>query len=231
MGVDINFNNITYTIINLNSELVSIGVIPFRGLRRALHLKKLAERLQRRYPKSWRFLKWARRARARWLRRAKNILVDSAHYVSRRLVEVAREYNAVIVFEDLEKIRENGSGGKKLSWEKPMWCYRRIQEYTEYKALIEGIKTIYVNPARTSRKAPNGKRIEFINYRFVRLGGTITTRDVVASWNIALRGLKRMRGSRVTWSPDSPAGEGMRNRPNAGNPEARTTYSNTAIHK
>jgi putative transposase len=44
MGVDINFNNITYTIINLNSELVSIGVIPFKGLKRALHYRKLAEK-------------------------------------------------------------------------------------------------------------------------------------------------------------------------------------------
>ena len=31
MGVDLNFNNITYTILDLNSELVSIGVIPFKG--------------------------------------------------------------------------------------------------------------------------------------------------------------------------------------------------------
>jgi len=162
--------------------------------------------------------------------------VDTAHYVSKRLVELAREYNAVIVFEDLEKIRENNNCDRKLSWEKPMWCYKRIQEYTEYKALIEGIKTVYVNPARTSKKAPNGERIKFINYRFVQLGETITTRDVVASWNIALRGLeklKQMKGSRVTWSPDSPANEGMRTRPNAGNPEARTMYSKifTAIHK
>jgi putative transposase len=148
-------------------------------------------------------------------------------------VEVSREYNAVIVFEDLEKIRENNNSDRKLSWEKPMWCYRRIQSYTEYKALLEGIKTIYVNPARTSKKASNGKRIEFINYRFVKLGETITTRDVVASWNLALRGLQRMRGSWVTWSPDSPADEGMKTRPNAGNPEARTTYSQifTAIRK
>ncbi|MCC6015390.1 MAG: IS200/IS605 family accessory protein TnpB-related protein [Desulfurococcaceae archaeon] len=231
MGVDINFNNITCTIINLNSELVSIGVIPFRGLRRALHLKKLAERLQRRYPKSWRFLKWVRRARSRWLRRARNILVDSAHYVSRRLVEVAREYNAVIVFEDLEKIRGNSNGDRKLSWERPMWCYRRIQSYAEYKALLEGLRVVYVDPRGTSKTPPNGKPLRFVSYRFVELGDVVTSRDVVASWNIALRGLKRMRGSRVTWSPDSPAGEGMRDRPDAGNPEARTTYSNTAIHK
>jgi putative transposase len=232
MGIDINFNNITYTIIDLNSELVSIGVIPFRGLSRALHYRKLAEKLQRRHPKNWRFLKWARRVRARWLSKARYILVDTAHYVSKRLVEVAREYNAVIVFEDLEKIRENNNGGRKLSWKKPMWCYRRIQEYTEYKALIEGIRTVYVNPARTSRKPPNGKKIKFINYRFLQLGEVVTSRDVVASWNLALRGLKRMKGSRVKWSPNSPRSEAMKTRAKRGNPETKKHLkASTVIHK
>jgi hypothetical protein len=64
----------------------------------------------------------------------------------------------------------------------------------------------------------------------------VTSRDVVASWNIALRGLKklkRMRGFWVMWSPDSPADEGVRTRSNAGNPEARKIYPQifTAIHK
>jgi len=225
MGVDINFNNVTYTVLDLDGDPVSMGVIPFRGLRRALHFKKLAEKLQRRYSKSWRFLKWARRARSKWLRRARNILVDAAHYVAKRIVEVAGEYDALIVFEDLRKLREKDNGGKKLSWETQFWCYRRVQSYAEYKALLEGLRAIYVDPRKTSKTPPNGKLLRFINYRFVQLGETITTRDVVASWNLALRGLKRMRGSRVTWSPDSPADEGVRNRPNAGNPEARTTYS------
>jgi len=115
---------------------------------------------------------------------------------------------------------------------KPLWCYRRIQEYTEYKALLEGVKTVYVNPARTSRKPPNGEKLKFINYRFVQLGESITTRDVVASWNLALRGLKQMRGSRVKWSPDSPRSEAMKTRAKRGNPEAKK-YSKvfTAIHK
>jgi putative transposase len=52
MGVDINFSNITYTVIDLNGSLVSIGVIPFKGLERALHLKKLAEDLQKRFSRS-----------------------------------------------------------------------------------------------------------------------------------------------------------------------------------
>jgi putative transposase len=232
MGVDLNFNNITYTIIDLNSKLVSIGVIPFKGLKRALHYRKLAENLQRRHPKNWRFLKWARRIRARWLSRARSILVDTAHYVSKRLVEVAREYDAVIVFEDLEEIRGNNNGGKRLSWMKPLWCYRRIQEYTEYKALLEGTKTIYVNPAKTSKKTPNGKKLKFINYRFLQLGESITTRDVVASWNLALKGLKQMRGSRVTWSPDSPRNEAVKTRAKRGNPETKKhTQLITAIYK
>jgi putative transposase len=120
MGVDINFSNITYTILDLNGSLVSIGVIPFKGLGRALHLKKLAEDLQRRYSKSWRFLKWVRGVRARWLNRARNILTDSAHRASKRLAEIAKEYNALIVFEDLDKLKENSNNNYKLSWEKSL---------------------------------------------------------------------------------------------------------------
>jgi putative transposase len=236
MGVDINFSNITYTILDLSGSLITIGVIPFKGLRRALHLKKLAEDLQKRFSRSWRFLKWVGRVRGRWLNRARNILIDSAHRASKRLAEIAREYRALIVFEDLDKLKENGNSSYKLSWEKSLWCYKRIQMFTEYKAMVYGIKTIYVNPFKTSRKSPNGKKLKFVNYRYAILGNVITSRDVIASWNIALRGLrklKRMRGSRVMWSPDSPADEGMRTRPNAGNPEARKMYSQltTAIRK
>jgi len=219
VGVDLNFNNITYTIVDLNGNLVSMGIIPFRGLSRALHLKKLAEKLQKRCPKSWRFLRWARRARVRWLCRARNILLDSSHYIAKRLVEIAKEYSAVIALEDLEKLREKANGGK-LSWELQLWCYRRIQSFIEYKALVEGIRVVYVDPRGTSKTSPNGKPLVFIDYRFVKLGDATTTRDVIASWNLTLRGLKQMRGSRVRWSPDSSVNAGMKTRPNTGNPGA-----------
>ena len=192
MGVDVNFNNITYTIVGLDGNLVSMGVIPFRGLCRALHLKKLSEELQKRYPRSWRFLKWARSVRSRWLRRARSILVDSSHYIAKRLVKVAEEYGAAIALEDLEKLKKNKKN--RLSWESHLWCYRRVQTYVEYKALVEGIKVVYVDPRGTSKRSPNGKPQVFINYRFAKLGGTTTTRDVVASWNLALRGVKADEG-------------------------------------
>jgi putative transposase len=223
VGVDINFSNITYTIVDLNGNLVTVGVIPFRGLKRSLHLKKLAEELQKRFPRSWRFLKWVRRVRVRWLRRARNIMNDSSHYIAKKIVGIAKEYNVLIVLEDLEKLREK-TNEDKFSWEMQIWCYRKIQSYIEYKALIEGLKVIYVDPRRTSKISPNGKQLRFINYRFVELGDVTTSRDVIASWNLALRGLMQMRGSRVMWSSDNSVDEGMRTGPNTESPGARNTY-------
>jgi putative transposase len=128
VGIDINFNNVTYTVLDLSGSLASIGVIPFKGLRRALHLKKLSEDLQKRYPNSWRFLKWVRGVRGRWLNKARNILIDSAHRSSKKLVDIAKEYRALIVFEDLDKLKENSNGGYKLSWEK---VFVVLQENTD----------------------------------------------------------------------------------------------------
>jgi len=231
MGVDLNFDNATCTIVGLDGNLITVRPLPYRGLRRALHLKKLAERLQKEHPRSWRFQMWIRRARARWLRRAKNVLMDSAHYLAKRLVRIAEEYKAYIAFESLKKVKENGNHDDNLAWELQLWCYRRVQEFMKCKALAKGLKTIPVNPKNTSKKSPNGKPLKFIDYKVVELGGVVTSRDAIASWNIALRGLKklrqgqkegerRMRGFRVTWSPDGLACEGMRSRPDARNSKA-----------
>jgi putative transposase len=85
MGVDLNFDNATCAIAGLDGNLITIYPLPYRGLKRALHLKKLAEQLQKEHPKSWRSQKWIRRAR--WLRRAKSIL----HRLSPPYSEEARK--------------------------------------------------------------------------------------------------------------------------------------------
>jgi putative transposase len=233
MGIDLNFDNATCTIVGLDGNLITIYPLPYRGLRRALHLKELAEGLQKGHPRSWKYQRRIRRARARWLRRAKSILMDSAHYLAKRLVKVAEEYEACIAFESLKKVKENNNHNE-LAWGVQLWCYRRIQEFAKYKALVRGLETVLVNPRGTSRQSPNGKQLNFLDYKTVELGGVTTSRDVIASWNIALRGLeklrqvqrkeekheRRMRGFGVKWSPDGLASEGMRTRPYARNPEA-----------
>ncbi len=145
-------------------------------------------------------------------RRARNTLLSSCHYISRRLVEVAKEYNALIALEDLNKLRNKANGSKKFNKKLSLWTYRRIQLYIHYKALIEGLPIAYVNPRNTSRTTPIRGELRFINYRWVKLpNGHVVTRDIVASWNLALRGLKfltRDAGSRgFAETPKAPEGD------------------------
>ncbi len=191
MGVDINFDNITYTITDMNGDMVSMGIIPFSGLRRALTHRIIAEKIQKKYFKKWRYVKGIREAIKKHGRRAKNILKDSCHYISRRIVEIAKEYEPVIVLENLNKLKVRVNGSKRFNKQLSLWAYRRIQLYIHYKALIEGVPIVYVNPKNTSKASPMGGKLTFINYRWVRLpNGHIITRDMIASWNLAIRGLK-----------------------------------------
>ncbi len=103
MGVDINFDTIAYTIIDTNGNLVSMGTIPFNGLKRALGHRIIAEKIQRKYSRKWRFVKGIRESIRKHGKRARNVLLDSSHYISRRIVEIAKEYNVLIVFGELEQ--------------------------------------------------------------------------------------------------------------------------------
>jgi len=191
MGIDINFNNITYTVVDVSGKLVSMGAIPFNGLKRGLAHKIIAEKIQKKYSKKWRYVKGIREAIRRHGRRARNILTDSCHYISKRLVEIAKEYGALIVLEDLNKLRSRANDSRSFNKRLSLWTYRRIQSYIHYKTLMEGLSVIHVDPRRTSKSSPLGGELEFINYRWVKLpNGIITTRDIIASWNLALRGLK-----------------------------------------
>ncbi|OYT56617.1 MAG: hypothetical protein B6U76_03085 [Desulfurococcales archaeon ex4484_217_2] len=51
MSVDINFNNITFTITDLEGRLITMGTTSFSDLKRALTHRIIAEKLQRRYVK------------------------------------------------------------------------------------------------------------------------------------------------------------------------------------
>ena len=191
MGVDINFNNVTYTIIDMNSNLVTIGTIPLNGLKKALTHKIIVEKIQRKCLGKWRFIKGIREAIKKHGRRARDILNDSCHYISKRIVEVAKEYNALIVLEDLNKLRDQANGSRRFNRKLTLWAYHRIQSYIQYKALIKGLQVVYADPRGTSKTSPIGGKLVFINYRWVKLpNGYVVTRDIIASWNLALRSLK-----------------------------------------
>jgi len=71
------------------------------------------------------------------------------HRLANELIEEARGNGcSVIAFEELTGIRDRLPGA---TWGH-VWAYRRLYEYVEYKAEVEGIVVEQVDPAHTSQR-------------------------------------------------------------------------------
>jgi len=79
---------------------------------------------------------------------------DTAHRVSRRIVEFAQEHGAtIIVFEHLGHFKpEKGKYSKRGNEKRSYWLRGKIYRYTQYKAWEHGLITSRVNPRNTSRE-------------------------------------------------------------------------------
>ena len=93
--------------------------------------------------------------------------------------------------DDLNKLRMRANGSRKFNKKLSFWAYRRLHSYIHYKAIAEGLPVVYVDPRGTSKASPVGGELVFINYKWIKLPTShIATRDLIASWNLALRGLR-----------------------------------------
>ncbi|BES81782.1 hypothetical protein PABY_13490 [Pyrodictium abyssi] len=211
MGVDVNLGNVSYVVLDAESgRIVTAGVTVFKGFKRALRLRKMAESLQKRLGRHWRFMKWSRKVYKRRMSRARSIVNDTAHFAAKKLVGIADRYGSLIVLENLKGLKMCASEeNSRLAWLFTQLAYRRLQGFIEYKAAWRGLKTIYVPAKSTSKASPQGK-VKKLNYRWMVLpNGVATTRDIVAAWNLALKGFTRMRGSRgFRGAPKAPAVRG-----------------------
>ena len=79
---------------------------------------------------------------------------DTAHRVSRRIVEFAQAQGAsIIVFEHLGHFKpEKGKYSKRGNEKRSYWLRGRLVRYTQYKAWEYGLITSRVNPRNTSRE-------------------------------------------------------------------------------
>jgi putative transposase len=78
MSIDLNFDNVTIVVFSFNGKLLKLK--RFRTpLRKILTHRIWVERIQKRYPNSWRFIKGVKRAIDRHGERIKNISWDYAH--------------------------------------------------------------------------------------------------------------------------------------------------------
>jgi putative transposase len=186
VSIDLNFDNVTLAIFTLSGRLVKLKRFK-TPLRKTLTHRIWTERIQRRYPKSWRFIKGVREAVERHGKKIKSISWDYAHKLGDLVAELALKYHSVIVLEDLDELRENNKKGRRFNKRLGLWFYRRIQFCVEYEAKERNVEVAKVNPRRTSSKCPRcgGKLVD--NESRVprcRKCGFIGDRDVVATLNI-----------------------------------------------
>jgi putative transposase len=189
MAIDLNFDNVTLAIFALSGRLLKLKRFKTPH-RRVLTHRMWIERIQERYPRSWRFVKGIRRAIERHGERIRSISWDYAHKLGDLIAELALRFRSVVVLEDLEKLRENGRRDKKFNKKLGLWFYRRVQFCVEYEAKERNLETVKVDPRGTSSKCPRcGGRLFEDGYRVLRCRrcGFVGDRDVTATINIYRR--------------------------------------------
>ena len=198
IGVDVNENNVTIA----NSQRFIMFETRERVIRTAYFLKrrKIQSKIRCRRVKAKVLAKYRDRERSR--------VLDIYHKVTNKIVKVALRMNSAIALENLKEIRRKINCSKELNGRLHRWSFRKFQQILEYKAKLNGIDVIYVNPRKTSSLCPIcGRKLSPNGRRLLKCEcGLIADRDAVGSWNIRLRGLKSLKidvGSSVP--PESPS--------------------------
>lgn len=144
-----------------------------------------------------------------WYRKGFNIAKNSAHHMTRELVEFARANGATtIVFENLKGWRPKAPRhGLRKKFH--TWLHRRIVEFTELKWREYGGRLATVSARNTSRYAYDGSgqvtRSVNGNYSICRFKtGKVYNCDLNATYNIAAKYFLRSRKQSKTALGKSP---------------------------
>jgi putative transposase len=219
MSIDLNFDNVTLAVLTLDGGLLKLKRFKMPH-RKVLTHRIWVERIQKRYPRSWRFVKGVRKAIDRHGKRIKNISWDYAHKVGDLVAELALKYRSIIVLEDLDKLRENNKRSRKFNKRLGLWIYRKIQFCVEYEAGERSIEVTKANPRGTSSKCPRcGEKLAEYRHRVLRCGkcNFVGDRDVIAAINLYKKFLSKhprcgvpgvaLNAPKADANPRSDAGE------------------------
>jgi IS605 OrfB family transposase len=134
---------------------------------------------------------------------------DINHCISKQLIAKAKGTKRAIVLEDLGGIRSRKTVSKVQRRDLHAWSYYQLRSFIEYKAKIEGVPVILVDPRNTSRTCPRCGYVAAENrktrdeFECVRCGFADLA-DRTAAINIAARG--QVNGPMVTRDLLGPVG-------------------------
>ncbi|ABO49414.1 transposase, IS605 OrfB family [Desulforamulus reducens MI-1] len=147
----------------------------YAELRRKLGKKKLIKKIKAIGNKEQRYMK------------------DVNHKISRQIVNIAKQCNAVIQLEDLSNIRERAKFSHKMNRKLHNWNFHQLRSFIEYKAIAEGLKVVQVSPKYTSQgchicgHTEKGNRPNQATF-LCKACGYQANADFNASMNIAVAG-------------------------------------------
>ena len=197
-------------IISLDINLRRIAAYDDGSVRRidtrfieALSLKIYAEKIQKKYPRIWRY-NGRILDRIRSLhKRSRNIVIDWCRKFAKYIVFKAKRSRSAVALEDLEKLWSNASRkSSSLADKLSRFAYHKLQRAIITKAIEYNVPIIFVNPRNTSTTCPRcGAKLVY-NHRLAicRKCRFIADRDTIGAINIYTRAHRRMypsRGSRV----------------------------------
>jgi len=202
LGLDVNYTNLT----------LSDGTrIPIKGFIKALIFKVRAEAIQQRYPKKWRHVKGIKQAVSRLGAKAKNIIKDTVNQLTIQVVKIASHKNSALAIEDLKRLNFNFKNlSKNQRTRLHLWAYKKLLETLEFKAKVEGIPVIKVNPKGTSSKCPIClSKLKENGYRKLKCPscGLEADRDYTASLNIKMKAFRGTRLPLTRCKPEWDEGE------------------------
>lgn len=123
--------------------------------------------------------------------RENRISTNLNHKISRKIVDMAKEQNAAIVFENLDGIQQNKISKKNRSLNNALhsWSYYQLKTFVDYKAKLLGVPVFYVDPTNTSQECSRcGSKGQRKGKEFkCPACGHVDHADVNAAFNIALR--------------------------------------------
>ena len=117
---------------------------------------------------------------------------DVNHKLSRQIVDIAKLNNSAIAIENLIGIRERIKASRKVNRMLHSWPFAELINFVKYKANLEGVPVIEVDPRSSSRTCSRCGHIEKSNRKnqatlLCRACGYNPNADINASFNIALR--------------------------------------------
>jgi putative transposase len=183
VAIDVNESNVTA--VSSNPHILRIDH-PLRAIHTTyFSIRRRVQGLTKHKPIT------ARRLMKKYSGREERRTRDLCHKISRGIVDFAKQHNFGILMEDLKGIRRRIRYGRLLNRRLHAWNFSKLQFYIEYKAKLEGLPVIYVDPKGTSSLCPIcGGKLASNGHRLLKCRcGYENDRDMIAGLNML-----RMKG-------------------------------------